>query len=302
MLGHMVTYGQRGGVLGSVTSETELGKKIQLARKRAGLTQQQLCQKAGLSYSTLAKIERGAIRSPSVFTVANIASATNTPLETLLGSTGQDLSAPAPSNAKKRSKTGVRFVYFDVYNTLVRFNHSAFTEASREVGVTPDNIETVFWRHNDDICSGRISLEQFNKALAEEIGVASFDWHKYFMKNIEPMPGIKELLKWVGENYEMGILSNNMPGFIDELKSRGVIPDVEFKTVVDSCKVGVVKPDQRIYEVAQELAAMEPDEILLVDDIRPFLTAADQAGWQVLWFDEDEPEESIKKVKEHLEF
>ena len=64
--------------------EKALGKRLQLARKRAGLTQQQLCQKAGLSYSTLPKIERGAIRSPSFITVANIASATGTQLEDLL--------------------------------------------------------------------------------------------------------------------------------------------------------------------------------------------------------------------------
>ncbi len=64
--------------------EKALGGKLQLARKRAGLTQQELCQKAGLSYSTLAKIERGAIKSPSVFTVAAIANATGVKLEELL--------------------------------------------------------------------------------------------------------------------------------------------------------------------------------------------------------------------------
>ena len=86
--------------------ERTLGKRLQLARKRAGLTQQELCQKAGLSYSTLAKIERGAIRSPSVFTVSAIAGATGTPLEDLLGSQSQNTNSPAPP-AKKRSKTGV---------------------------------------------------------------------------------------------------------------------------------------------------------------------------------------------------
>src|SRR5437588_7389402 len=99
-------------------NEKTLGKKLQLARKRAGLTQQQLCQKAGLSYSTLAKIERGAIRSPSVFTVAAIAQATNTPLETLLDIQSKNLDSPALGPVKKRSKTGVRFVYFDVNGTL----------------------------------------------------------------------------------------------------------------------------------------------------------------------------------------
>ena len=44
-------------------NEVGLGKALQLARLSKGLTQQQLCQRADLSYSTLAKIERGAIKA-----------------------------------------------------------------------------------------------------------------------------------------------------------------------------------------------------------------------------------------------
>src|ERR1700704_2189560 len=116
-----------GGVSGCFTmDERTLGKKLQLARKRAGLTQQELCQKAGLSYSTLAKIERGAIRTPSVFTVAHIAAATNTPLEDLLELSNFSVGSPAPANPKKRSKTGVRYVFFDVNGTLVRYYQRGF--------------------------------------------------------------------------------------------------------------------------------------------------------------------------------
>src|SRR6185295_7741498 len=100
--------------------EKALGRKLQLARKRAGLTQQDLCNKASLAYSTLAKIERGAIKSPSVFTVAAIATATNTPLEQLLDIPG-GLKPPTNAEPKKVSKTGVKFVYLDINGTLVRF-------------------------------------------------------------------------------------------------------------------------------------------------------------------------------------
>src|SRR3989338_9644049 len=282
--------------------EQALGKRLQLARKRAGLTQHELCQKAGLSYSTLAKIERGAIRSPSVFTVAHIATATGTPLEELLETVDKSLNSPAPTSSKKRSKTGVRFVYFDVNGTLVRFYQRAFTHAPQDLGVAADVIETLFWRHNEGLCSGRNSLEDFNREISKELGATAFDWHKYYMENVQAMPGMDELLRWCAQHYEVGILSNNAPGFIDELKSKGLIPDVEFRAVVDSCKVGAIKPEAKIYEMAQELAAMEPSENLLIDDTRPFLTAADRAGWQVQWFDEMDPEDSIARIKKHLEF
>ncbi len=87
--------------------EKGLGQRLQKARKAAGLTQQELCQKAGLSYSTLAKIERGAIKSPSIFTIQSIAGVINTSLDVLLGLS----TAVVVPNAKKISNRGVRFVY-----------------------------------------------------------------------------------------------------------------------------------------------------------------------------------------------
>ena len=280
--------------------EKALGRRLQLARKRAGMTQQELCQKAGLSYSTLAKIERGAIRSPSVFTVASIAQATGSPVEDLLDLEARGLKAPAP--AKKRSKSGVTFVYLDVNGTIVRFFHRAFTEIANVASQPTDMIETLFWRHYDSINCGQITMEEFNSALGKELDIEEFDWNKYYLDNVEPVPGIKELIDWIAANYEIGLISNSMPGSIDELRRRGLIPDVKYAAIVDSSKVGLVKPDPRIYEKAQELAAVQPNEILLIDDTRPNLVAADKAGWQGLWSEELNPEDTIARVKQALEF
>jgi transcriptional regulator with XRE-family HTH domain len=84
-------------------SEKLLGKSIQEARQAAGLTQQELCQKAELSYSTLAKIERGAIKTPSVFTVMKIAQILGIGMDGLLGAT-VDTNIGNASNASKKKK------------------------------------------------------------------------------------------------------------------------------------------------------------------------------------------------------
>ncbi len=282
--------------------ERTLGKRLQLARKRAGLTQQELCQKAGLSYSTLAKIERGAIRTPSVFTVAHIAADTGTPLEDLLDTASRALKSPAQADTKKRSKTGVRFIYFDVNGVLVRFFHRAFTEIAEDVGARADLAENLFWRYNDDVCRGAMSLDELNRVFNTELHTSDFDWKEYYMRNVEAMPEIKEFVEWTAKYYEVGLLSNSAPGFLDAMLAAGLIPPVSYAAVVDSSKVGAIKPEDKLYEVAQELAAVEPGEILLIDNERPNLTAADKAGWQVLSFDDFQPDESIANAKHTLSF
>jgi FMN phosphatase YigB (HAD superfamily)/DNA-binding XRE family transcriptional regulator len=295
---------QAGRLMGYLASmdEKSLGKRLQLARRRAGLTQQELCQKAGLSYSTLAKIERGAIKSPSVFTVAAIARSTNTRFEDLLDLESQLSGSPTPSTPKKRAKSGVSFVYFDVNGVCVRFLHKAFTEVSRQSGKSIDFVETLFWRYNDTVTSGQMEMGEFNDILGRELEIENFDWVPFYMNNVEQMPGIEPLIKWAAEHYEIGLLSNIMPGFLDLLIQRNIIPNLDYKVIVDSSKVGALKPTPKIYEIAQQLAAVEPGEILTIDDDRTNLVTADRLGWHVVWFDEIRPEESIERAKASLEF
>lgn len=279
--------------------EKALGQRLQKARQRAGLTQQELCQKAGLSYSTLAKIERGAIKSPSVFTVALIAETTGSTVEQLLG---MKVATPAASQPKKVSKTGVRFVYFDVNNVLLRFYQKAFGEIANECSQPIDVVEALYWRYNDEVSAGKMSLADFNHAFESELGLQNFDWQQHYIANSEPMPGAAELVKWVAQNYDIGLMSNNMPGFIEELRAKKIIPDVEYKAVIDSSQVGCIKPEAEIYEAAERQTGVGAHEILLVDDTRAFLTAADRANWQITWFNELEPSDSIERVKKYLEF
>ena len=123
--------------------EKGLGRRLQAVRIQAGLTQQALCQKAGLSYSTLTKIERGAIKAPSIFTIRSIASALGIGLDELM-------SAGVGATQKHRSKSGVRFVYFDINGCLVRFYHRAFTRLAEVSGAPADVIETTYWHYNDE--------------------------------------------------------------------------------------------------------------------------------------------------------
>lgn len=283
---------------GISVDEKSLGVKIGEARRAAGLTQQQLCQKSGLSYSTLAKIERGAIKSPSVFTIQQIAVALGTSLDSLVGA-GK---AQAPVLAKKRSKSGVEFVYFDVNGCMVRFFHRAFSDVTRDTGVPADIVEMTYWHYTDAVCRGEMSMEDFNKASAKKFKVASIDWGKYYLGAIEPIAETKELVAWAAKHYKIGLLTNIMPGMLEAMIKSHTISNVGYDAVVDSSKVGAIKPEAAIYDEATKQAGVEPERILLIDDSRANLMAAEQRGWRVLWFDDYRPKETLERVKSALEF
>lgn len=278
--------------------EVGLGQQLQTARKKAGLTQQELCHKAGLSYSTLAKIERGAIKSPSIFTIQNVAAALGVSLNELLG----DLAPQPPTETpKKRSKSGIRFVYFDINGCLVRFFHRAFTKLASDSGASADIIETTFWHYNDAVCRGEMSMTDFNQAMAKQLRIGELNWQDYYMGAVDAIPEMHELVRWAHEHYHVGLLSNIMPGFIDTMLASGQLPKVSYSAIIDSSVVGAIKPEPKIYEIAQQKAAVQPEEILLVDDSRANVMAAEKMGWKVLWFDDYRPDESVARVRDALE-
>jgi FMN phosphatase YigB (HAD superfamily)/DNA-binding XRE family transcriptional regulator len=282
-------------------NEIGLGKLLQRARKRAGLTQQELCQQAGLSYSTLAKIERGAIKAPSIFTIQSVVGALGTTLDGLMGglpSVGQNgLQTP-----RKRSKSGISFVYFDVNGCLVRFYHRAFTRIAEDSGRSADVVESAFWHLNDAVCRGDLSMAEFNRDLGKKFELPGFDWSSYYLTAVEPIPQMHELAVWASEHYQIGLLTNITPGLVDTMLERGLLPKAPYAVIIDSSIVHAIKPEPTIYEIAQARSGVQATEILLVDDSRPNIMAAEKLGWKVLWFDDYRPEESVARVRDALRF
>jgi FMN phosphatase YigB (HAD superfamily)/DNA-binding Xre family transcriptional regulator len=277
--------------------ERGLGKQLQKARQTAGLTQQQLCNKANLSFSTLTKIERGAIKAPSIFTIQAIAGALDLSLDELIGA-----SSPArPHRQLRKTKSGASFIYFDMNGCLIHSYQAAFMKLAADTGVSPDVVESVYWQYNDEVCRGTASLSDFNAELAKKTGAEKVDWQHYYLSVVEKIEEMHKILKWAAEHYKVGLLTNTMPGFVSALRRDGLIPDIAYDTVVDSSQVGSLKPETKMYEIAAEQAGCSPEDILLIDDSRPNLMAAAKLGWHVVWFDDARPESSAETVRQALE-
>jgi transcriptional regulator with XRE-family HTH domain len=212
--------------------EKGLGTRLQAARQAAGLTQQQLCHQASLSFSTLTKIERGAIKSPSIFTIQSIAGALNVSLDELVGH-----SANKGSRQLQTTRSGAKFIYFDVNGCLIHFYQRAFVKIAEETGAPPDTVETSYLHYNDEVCRGNMDIEEFNRKLAKRLGIEKIRWQDYYLEIIEPIQEMQELLKWASQHYKVGLLTNIMPGLLGTLRKTGKLPDLPYDSVIDSSEV-----------------------------------------------------------------
>lgn len=274
--------------------EKGLGKRIQHYRLAAGLTQQQLCLKANLSFSTLTKIERGAIKSPSIFTITSIAQALSLSLDQLTGN---------ETTAKKTidHNNGLKFIYFDVNGTLVNFYHKAFLAISEDHHISIDAIEMAFLHVNDLGCKGLLTIEQINQEIADRLALKQFDWPHYYLSYVKTMPGMAEVVRWAAKNYHVGLISNTMPGLLPGLIQRGIVPNINYDVIIDSSEVKLTKPDPKIFDLALTRSGYLPNQVLLIDDNSSNVTIAEKVGWRVFWFDFYDAKETSLMLRKLLE-
>ena len=86
------------------------------------------------------------------------------------------------------------------------------------------------------------------------------------------------LAQQLAARYDVGVLSNATPRLESELNDYHKLGGV-FRVIVNSSRVGVAKPDERIYRLAAERMGVEPSACVHIDDLAHNVEGARQAGF-----------------------
>ena len=84
--------------------QTHIGKHIKDRREAAGMTQQDLAVKAGLSVSNLSQIEQGKKEDPRISTVSALARTLGVTVDQLLTPAAAPAAEPSPAKKGRRKK------------------------------------------------------------------------------------------------------------------------------------------------------------------------------------------------------
>ena len=178
------------------------------------------------------------------------------------------------------------FVYFDLGNVLLYFDHSlAIRKMAKVAGISTEQMKSIVFDGTLQIEyeSGWINGAQFVSRISDTVGTdldvedmlqAAADM---FIPNVHITPVLEEIR---GLGIPMGLLSNTCEAhwsWISEL----AYPQVRgwFTPVILSFEVRSMKPDAYIYQEAQRQSGHGAPQIFFTDDRAENVEAARKAGW-----------------------
>ena len=258
----------------SVRVSRRLGRAIARARHQAGLTQQSLCRQLGISESTLTKIERGVIQSPSVFTISQIAALTKTRVE--------DLIAGRAVVDQSLNAGPVKFVYFGVEDVLVDGLESLGYGLSHGSGLPESLTVSRWWRYWPALARGEMTAD----ALAANLNLeADFAWDRFLDQRLRPFRWAIDILNGVSQQYPVGLLTDLPRPWLEVLIDGSVLPKINYKSIITADQVGLLKTEAGFYEKAG-LVTSSPAEIVLISGCFLTLQQAKRHGWQTINIDQ----------------
>ena len=168
----------------------------------------------------------------------------------------------------------IRAVFFDFGGVLSTSPFDAFASYEERSGLPPGFIRTVNSTNADDnawahLERGDVTLEEFVERFereAEGFGRRVDGREVLSCLSGEMRPQMVEAVRRCREQLTTGLLTNN---FVTAESSLDTHVDVLalFDIVVESARTGVRKPEPRFYEIACELAGVEPAEVVFLDDL-----------------------------------
>ena len=196
----------------------------------------------------------------------------------------------------------IKFIYFDVGSVIVD-NEAAMQSVARMHNVTRDQIFAIVEANWKAGCLGTLSTKDYFTLFTEKLGIThqSFDMADFWSDHQGFFQETHDFIHELEDNYRLGILSNAELGILQKLLDKKKIPNVKWEVIVESAQYGVIKPDPKIYEIAESLVPdLKPHELLFIDDYIEMVDAAKKRGWHGEVFDPKDKKGSIARIKKVL--
>ena len=201
-------------------------------------------------------------------------------------------------------------VIFDFGGVITESPFDAFNKLEAERGVPKDTIRRINATNPHDNAWARferseIGLDAFDRAFAEEaralLGCEIGGRDVMACLHGAVRPSMLEALRRISARYKTGCITNNVASepASDTWRSRAVEEAMGlFHHVIESSKVGIRKPDPRIYRMMLDALSVEAPRAIYLDDLGINLKPAREMGMTTVKVEAAEP--AIATLEHHL--
>lgn len=174
-------------------------------------------------------------------------------------------------------------VIFDFGGVVTSSPFEAFNRMERERGLPHDLVRSINATNPDDNAwalfeRAEIDAAGFDSKFAEEARVLGHELRGEDVLALltgDIRPRMVHALDWLKTNgYRLGCITNNVPagegaGMSRSAEKAAKVSEVmaRFDHVIESSKIGIRKPDPRIYELMLTTLGKEPAQCVYLDDL-----------------------------------
>lgn len=196
------------------------------------------------------------------------------------------------------SYSNIKFVYFDVGDVLLRFS-DGLRDISNKVSLPYEDCAKIWLEMDDSICRGEANPQELWNRIktAANYGGDDIDFIPFWVDHFQPIPEAHRLVQDLSQDREVGLLTNIYPGVYPLAKERGIIPNISYASVILSCDVSLIKPEQAIYELAETKTGLKPAEILFIDNNPRFISPAVSEGWETFLIEPEKINQNVRSLR-----
>jgi len=210
------------------------------------------------------------------------------------------------------NSTPIRAIIFDVGGVLIPSPIAILSNAEGRAGVDKGIFLEIYKSKEfasllHEMDRGEVCVEEFEERVkeyqAKKANSQTSNQQKMSVERVYPIiPAMLDAVKGLKTNgFTTAILTNNW--FVDYSKTRTVLPldTTLFDVIVESCRLGMRKPDPEIYKLLLAKLQCQPEECVYLEDTLEQVESARALGIRTIHVSPAEPEKAVQELEQILQ-
>lgn len=169
----------------------------------------------------------------------------------------------------------IKAIIFDFFGVICSDNYWQMVKADRQ--------KDSKYRHlTDNVNLGKMPWDEFIVSTAKSINKSVDEVNDMYARE-QLDPRVIHKISELHNTYKTGLITNAHHDYIDSLLEQYSLKDI-FDSIVVSSRVGVIKPNPMIFEIAMNELDARPDEIIYIDDLQRHVDSATQIGIKAILY------------------